>query len=235
DQEIQLISDWIDQGAVWEKHWAYIPPDTAIQPPKTTFLDRVQNDIDPFIFSKLEEMELQPSPKAEKELLLRRVFLDLIGLPPTKEDYRKFKADNDPAAFEKVVDSLLQSPRFGEKWASMWLDLARYADSKGYEKDLHRDIWKYRDWVIDAINQDMPFDQFTIEQLAGDLLPNPSESQLIATAFHRNTMANDEGGTHDEEFRVAAVLERVGTTFEVWQGTTMACVQCHSHTYDPIR
>lgn len=234
EEEIQLIADWIDQGAVWEEHWAYIAPDTSIIPPSTEYADLAQNGIDHFIFSKLEELDIATSPKEDKELLLRRVYLDLTGLPPAAKDYETFLADTQPDAFERVVDELLESPKFGERWAAMWLDLARYADSKGYEKDLHREIWKYRDWVIDAFNQDMPFDQFTIEQLAGDLLPNPTESQLIATAFHRNTMANDEGGTNDEEFRVAAVLERVGTTFEVWQGTTMACVQCHSHPYDPI-
>lgn len=234
-EEIRLIADWIDQGAKWEEHWAYIAPDTSIVPPETTFDSLVRNDIDRFVFRKLQDIGLTPSPAAEKELLLRRAFLDLTGLPPTQADYEQFRADPDPDAFEKVVDTLLGSSAFGEKWASMWLDLARYADSKGYEKDLHRNIWKYRDWVIDAFNSDMPFDEFTIAQLAGDLLPEPSKSQLIATAFHRNSMANDEGGTNDEEFRVAAVLERVGTTFEVWQATTMACVQCHSHTYDPIR
>lgn len=234
-EEIQLIADWIDQGAVWEEHWAYIPPDTTITPPETTYAQLAENEIDFFIFSKQEEMGVSPSPKAEKELLLRRLYLDLTGLPPSKEDYKAYTEDEDAGSYERAVDRLLASPSFGERWASMWLDLARYADSKGYEKDLHREIWKYRDWVIQAFNEDMPFDQFTIEQLAGDLLPEPSESQLIATAFHRNTMANDEGGTYDEEFRVAAILERVATTFEVWQGTTMACVQCHSHTYDPIR
>ena len=235
EEEIQLIADWIDQGAVWEEHWAYLPPDTTISPPKSARANLVENEIDQFVFAKLEEMGLEPSPKADKALLLRRLHLDLTGLPPTTVDYDRFLTDPSQDSYEKTVDRLLASPAFGEKWASMWLDLARYADSKGYEKDLHREIWKYRDWVIQAFNEDMPFDQFTIEQLAGDLLPNASESQLIATAFHRNTMANDEGGTHDEEFRVAAVLERVATTFEVWQGTTMACVQCHSHTYDPIR
>ena len=235
EEEIQLIADWIDQGAVWEEHWAYISPDTAITPPQTAHSNLVENDIDQFVFATLEEINLAPSPKADNALLLRRLHLDLNGLPPTKEDYELFLNDQSANSYEKAVDRLLASSAFGEKWASMWLDLARYADSKGYEKDLHREIWKYRDWVIQAFNEDMPFDQFTIEQLAGDLLPNASESQLIATAFHRNTMANDEGGTHDEEFRVAAVLERVATTFEVWQGTTMACVQCHSHTYDPIR
>lgn len=234
-EEIQLIADWIDQGAEWEEHWAYIPPDTSITPPETVYADIAENEIDHFVFAKLEEMGLPPSTKAGKEMILRRLHLDLTGLPPSQNDYDTFLADQSIKAYENQIDGLLNSPRFGEKWASMWLDLARYSDSKGYEKDLHREIWKYRDWVIDAFNQDMPFDQFTIEQLAGDLLPNATESQMIATAFHRNTMANDEGGTHDEEFRVAAVLERVGTTFEVWQGTTMACAQCHSHTYDPIR
>lgn len=234
DEEVELFAAWIDQGAKWEEHWAYIQPDTSIVPPETSFDTIARNGIDRFVFRKLEEMGLSPSPKAEKELLLRRAYLDLTGLPPSAEDYSRFLSDTREDAFERVVDTLLASPAFGEKWASMWLDLARYADSKGYEKDLHRSIWKYRDWVIDAFNKDMPFDEFTIEQLAGDLLPHPGKSQLIATAFLRNSMANDEGGTNDEEFRVASVVERVGTTFEVWQGTTMACVQCHAHTYDPI-
>lgn len=180
-------------------------------------------------------MELSPNEEAPKELLLRRLTLDITGLPPDIQAYDDFIADTSPNAYENKVDQLLASPHFGEKWAAFWMDLARYSDSKGYEKDLHREIWKYRDWLIEAFNQDMPFDQFTIAQLAGDLLPDPTESDLLATAFHRNTMANDEGGTNDEEFRVAAVMERVGTTFEVWQGITMACVQCHSHPYDPIR
>jgi hypothetical protein len=142
---------------------------------------------------------------------------------------------DSPKAYEQVVDRLLASPRYGERWAAMWMDLARYADSKGYEKDLQRNIWQYRDWLIKAFNEDKPFDEFTIEQLAGDLLPDPTDEQLIATAFHRNTMNNDEGGTDDEEFRVAAVIDRVNTTWNVWQATTMECVQCHSHPYDPIR
>jgi hypothetical protein len=161
--------------------------------------------------------------------------MDLTGLPPTLAEAKAFLEDNSFNAYEKLVDRLLASPHFGERWASMWLDLARYADSKGFEKDTNREIWKFRDWVITAFNEDMPFDQFSIEQLAGDLLPEPTEEQLIATAFHRNTLANDEGGTDNEEFRVAAVVERVSTTYEVWQGTTMACVQCHSHPYDPFR
>lgn len=233
-QEIKLIKQWIDEGAEWEDHWAYVPPKPDISPP-TIETQSILNNIDRFIYAKLQEIDLTPAPEAKKEVLLRRLYIDLIGLPPTTEEAKIYLNDPSEGAYEKLVDRLLASSHFGERWASMWLDLARYADTKGYEKDLDRSIWKYRDWVIDAFNQDMPFDQFTVEQLAGDLLSNPTQDQLIATAFHRNTMANDEGGTDNEEFRVAAVVERVGTTFEVWQSTTMSCVQCHSHPYDPIR
>ena len=235
NEEINLIKEWINQGANWEKHWAYIPPAKDIEVPTVDMEIPAQNEIDHFIFRQLAKMELSPNEEAPKELLLRRLTLDITGLPPDIQAYDDFIADTSPNAYENKVDQLLASPHFGEKWAAFWMDLARYSDSKGYEKDLHREIWKYRDWLIEAFNQDMPFDQFTIAQLAGDLMPDPTESDLLATAFHRNTMANDEGGTNDEEFRVAAVMERVGTTFEVWQGTTMACVQCHSHPYDPIR
>lgn len=237
-QEVDLIRTWIDQGAEWEDHWAYIPPDRSITPPNTgdSF---AKNGIDRFVYDRLQQEGLSPSPEADKATLLRRVSLDLTGLPPTAQEAADFLKDNAPNAYEKLVDKLIQSPRFGERWASMWLDLARYADSKGYEKDLERSIWLYRDWVIRAFNQDMPFDQFTIDQLAGDLLPAhtplAADNHLIATAFHRNTMSNDEGGTNDEEFRNMALIDRVSTTWEVWQGTTMACVQCHSHPYDPIR
>ena len=161
--------------------------------------------------------------------------MDLIGLPPSERDRELFFNDNSPNAYDKLVDRLLASPRYGEHWTSMWLDLARYADSKGYEQDAHREIWKYRDWLIDAFNADMTFDEFTIQQLAGDLLPDASKDQIIATAFHRNTMNNDEGGTDDEEFRVAAVIDRVNTTWEVWQGISFGCVQCHSHPFDAFR
>lgn len=238
ENEIALIKKWIDQGAEWEDHWAYIAPDRTITPPSVggSF---PQNGIDNFIVARLEKEGLAPSPEADKATLLRRVSLDLTGLPPSPQLAAQFLRDDSPEAYGKLVDQLLQSPHFGERWASMWLDLARYADSKGYEKDLERSIWRYRDWVINAFNRDMPFDQFTIEQLAGDLLPANDatirENLLIATAFHRNTMSNDEGGTNDEEFRNMALIDRVGTTWEVWQGTTMSCVQCHSHPYDPIR
>jgi hypothetical protein len=241
DDEINKIERWINEGAEWEDHWAYIKPKTSITPPKLG-KDWAVNGIDNFVFEKLESENLKPSKEADKATLLRRLSLDLVGLPPTPQQTNDFIKDNSPKAYENQVDRLLQSPAFGERWASMWLDLARYADSKGYEKDLDRSIWKYRDWVIRAFNQDMPFDQFTINQLAGDLIkPNPNESvndfenRLIATAFHRNTMANDEGGTNDEEFRNMALYDRVSTTMEVWQGTTMSCVQCHSHPYDPFR
>jgi hypothetical protein len=177
---------------------------------------------------------LSPSPEADRYALVRRVFLDLTGLPPTVEEVDAFVHDSRPQAYEELVDNLLHRPAYGEHWARMWLDLARYADSSGYAEDNPRTIWAYRDWVIKAFNQNKPFDQFTIEQIAGDLLPNATEDQLIATAFHRNTLTNSEGGTQDEEFRHAAIVDRVDTTMSVWMGTTMACAQCHSHKYDPL-
>jgi len=232
-EEIALIARWIDEGAQWETHWAYRPPGAVTPPPDKGW---GSNDIDRFVARRLEAMNLAPAPPADRATLLRRVSLDLTGLPPTPEEARRFLDDEHPDAYERLIDRLLASPHFGEHWASMWLDLARYADSQGYQKDLlRRHIWRYRDWVIDAFNRDLPFDQFTIEQLAGDLLPAPTDDQLLATAFHRNTNTNDEGGTDDEEFRVAAVIDRLNTTFEIWQGVTMGCVQCHSHPYDPFR
>ncbi|MCW9708080.1 DUF1553 domain-containing protein [Fodinibius salsisoli] len=233
EDEIELLTEWIEQGAQWGEHWAYQELED-LEPPEVD-AEWSNNGIDQFILQKLNEEELNPSPRADKRTLLRRVTLDLTGIPPTQQELETFLDDNSADAYEKVVDRLLASPRYGERWAAMWMDLARYADSKGYEKDGHRSIWQYRDWLIKAFNEDKPFDEFTIEQLAGDLLPNPTKKQLIATAFHRNTMNNDEGGTNDEEFRVAAVIDRVNTTWNVWQGTTMECVQCHAHPYDPIR
>ena len=240
-EEISKIERWINEGANWEDHWSYIKPDNSISPPDISDT-WIANDIDKFVLDKLNQEGLKHSPETDKTALLRRLSLDLIGLPPGIEETQAFLNDTSHNAYEKQVDRLLRSSHFGERWATMWLDLARYADSKGYEKDLDRSIWQYRDWVIRAFNEDMPFDQFTIQQLAGDLLPKPNnitakeiENRLIATAFHRNTMANDEGGTNDEEFRNMALLDRVSTTWEVWQGTTMACVQCHSHPYDPFR
>lgn len=238
--EIRILTKWIEQGAPWGDHWAYVPPKNVKVPKPQKLLsgfskeDWAENEIDHFILQRLEKEKLEPSPQAEKTTLIRRVYLDLVGLPPTPEQAAKFLQDESPDAYIKVVDELLASPHFGEKWASWWLDLARYADTKGYERDVERSIWRYRDWVIKAFNDDMPFDQFTVEQLASDLLPEPTDDQLIATAFHRNTMNNDEGGTEDEEYRVAAIIDRVSTTWEVWQSTTMSCVQCHTHPYDPF-
>lgn len=240
--EIDILTAWIDEGANWGEHWAYQPPQEVEVPKDKKLLSSLgsdeqtwaTNDIDHFILDGLQKVNLKPSGPADKSTLIRRVYLDLTGIPPTPEEAEQFLHDTSPDAYEKVVDKLLASPHYGEKWASWWLDLARYSDTKGYERDGSRTMWQYRDWVIQAFNKDMPYDQFTIEQLAGDLLPNPTDEQLIATAFHRNTMNNDEGGTEDEEFRVAAVIDRVNTTWEVWQGTTFSCIQCHSHPYDPF-
>lgn len=232
-EEIEKIRIWIKQGANWQDHWAYLP----IKKPEIPAFDTswIRNPIDNFVFEKQKEHGLAPSPQADKAMLIRRLSLDLIGLPPTPQQVIDFQNDKSANAYQKVVDSLLASPHFGERWAAMWLDLARYADSKGYEKDSPRNIWRFRDYVIKSFNADMPFDQFTVEQLAGDLLAEPNENQLIATAYHRNTSNNDEGGTDDEEFRTTALIDRVSNTWEVWQGVTMGCVQCHSHPYDPFR
>ncbi|MCA8988579.1 MAG: DUF1553 domain-containing protein [Planctomycetaceae bacterium] len=229
----ELIRRWIQEGANYSGHWSY---SRIVRPalPQVQHADWPRNPIDNFILSRLEKAGLAPQQEADRELLLRRVSLDLIGLPPTPEQVREFVTDDSPNAYEKVVDRLLASPHFGEHWARMWLDLARYADSAGYADDPPRTIWAFRDYVIKSLNENKPFDQFTIEQLAGDLLPDPTDQQLIATAFHRNTLTNNEGGTNDEEFRNAAVIDRVNTTFAVWMGTTMACAQCHTHKYDPI-
>lgn len=238
--EVKILKQWIQEGAEWGDHWAYTAPKQVHVPTSdqkarlSDATDWAKNEIDWFVLEKLEEKGLSPSPEADKATLVRRVYLDIIGLPPTREQAEAFINDNSDDAYEKLVDSLLASKHFGEKWASWWLDMARYADTKGYEKDVGREIWRYRDWVINAFNKDLPFDQFTIEQLAGDLLSDPGDDQLIATAFHRNTMNNDEGGTDDEEFRVAALIDRVNTTYEIWQSTTMGCVQCHTHPYDPF-
>lgn len=240
-EEIRILKAWIEGGAPWGDHWAYVPPKPVEVPNSGKLFSGLfsqpweKNEIDFFIHQKLKEEGLQPSDETDRATLLRRVALDLIGLPPNEKQAKAFLEDDSEEAYEKLVDQLLASPQFGEKWASWWLDMARYSDTKGYEKDGHRNIWRYRDWVIKAFNEDKPFDQFTIEQLAGDLLPNPTDDQYIATAFNRNTMNNDEGGTDDEEFRVAAVIDRVNTTWSVWQSTTMGCVQCHSHPYDPFR
>ena len=243
-EEIQILKDWVKQGAKWGNHWAYVPVQKVEVPkPKATFfglipakkIDWAKNDIDYFIYDKLQQNKLSPSPEADKATLLRRVSLDLIGMPAPDSIAQKYLHDNSDKAYENLVDALLASKHYGEKWTAMWLDLARYADTKGYERDDNRNIWKYRDWLIDAFNQNMPYDKFLTLQLAGDLMPNATDDDYIATAFHRNTMTNDEGGTDNEEFRTAAVLDRVNTTWQALMGTTFACVQCHSHPYDPFK
>jgi hypothetical protein len=241
--EIETLTNWIKQGAEWGHHWAYIPVAKQTIPKQETSLlglfstkknDWARTEIDHFIYEKIEASDLQPSPEADKATLLRRVSLDLTGLPPSPALAAQFLQATSEDAYVKLVDSLLASPAYGERWTSVWLDLARYADTKGYERDAGRNIWRYRDWLIKAFNEDKPYDQFLTEQLAGDLLPNATDEQFIATAFHRNTMTNDEGGTDNEEYRVAAVIDRVNTTWQSLMGTTFACVQCHSHPYDPF-
>lgn len=243
-EEISILKNWIKQGAEWGLHWAYKPVQQPVVPKTQRRLfgllppgknDWVKNDLDWFVFDRLKKEGLKPSEEADKRTLLRRVSLDLIGMPAPDSLAEQFLNDTSSTAYKRLVDSLLVSPRFGERWASVWLDLARYADTKGYERDAARFIWRYRDWLIRAFNADMPYDQFLTEQLAGDLLPNPSDAQYIATGFHRNTMTNDEGGTDNEEFRVAAVMDRVNTTWEATMGTTFACTQCHGHPYEPFR
>ncbi len=247
--EIALIRRWIDQGAHWSssdgesaipesksaipKHWAYVKPMPPALP-KVKNQSWVRNPIDAFILTRLEKERLAPSPEADKTALLRRVYLDVIGLPPSVKEVDDFLADNSPDTYERVVDRLLASQHYGERWARSWLDLARYADSNGYEKDNLRVAWKFRDWVINALNKDMPFDQFTIEQIAGDMLPGATVDQKIATGFHRNTMVNQEGGIDPEENRFETLVDRVGTTATVWLGSTIACAQCHNHKYDPF-
>ena len=233
-QQIDLLRQWITAGAHWEDHWAFVAPKPQTLP-RVKLASWPHQLLDRFILSRLEHENLQPSPEASREALLRRVSLDLTGLPPTAEERAAFLADTSMDAYAHQVDRLLASPRFGERWASMWLDLARYADSRGYEKDDDRPTWPYRDWIIDAFNRNIPFDQFVVTQLAGDLLPHATFADQIATSFQRLTPANDEGGTDDEEFRMVAVMDRVATTWSVLNGLTMNCVQCHAHPYDPIR
>ncbi len=231
--QVELIRRWIAQGARWQNHWAFIPPQRPA-PPAVKDAAWPRNAIDRFVFARLEKEGLRPSPEASPETLLRRVTLDLTGLPPTPAEIDAFLADRSPQAYEKVVDRLLASPRYGERMVLEWLDAARYADSNGYQTDGTRPMWPWRDWVIDALNRNLPFDQFTVEQLAGDLLPGATVSQKVATGFNRNHMLNGEGGRIPEESRVDYVVDRVNTTATVWLGLTVACAQCHDHKYDPI-
>lgn len=219
--------------ATASKHWAFVRPVRPV-PPNVRRAAWAINPIDHFILARLERDGLDPSRPAERPTLIRRVSLDLLGLPPSQEEVDDFARDRRPDAYERLVDRFLASPAYGERWGRHWLDLARYADSNGYTRDFPREIWKYRDWVIDAINHNMPFDEFTLEQLAGDLLPNATLAQHIATGFHRNTLFNEEGGTDPEQFRVDAVADRVATTGAVFLGLTVECARCHAHKYDPI-
>jgi hypothetical protein len=232
-KQIELLKQWVAEGAEWQQHWAYTKPQRPALPDvknKTW----ARNDIDRLILNRLEQEGLEPSPEAPKEKLIRRATLDLTGLPPSVEEIDAFLTDANPEAYDKLVDRLLQSKAYGERQAMFWLDLARYGETQGYHHDAHRDLWHWRDWVIKAFNDNMPFDQFTTEQLAGDLLPKPTRDQLIATGFHRNEMTTSEGGALPEEYAVKYVVGRVDTTARVWMGTSLACAECHDHKYDPI-
>jgi hypothetical protein len=238
DLQKGVLKSWVAQGARYDKHWAFIAPKKT-PPPKSILAnsDATTNPIDNFILAKLESENIAPSPPADPITLIRRLNLDLIGLPPAISEVDAFVLayhQNADAARLELVDRLLHSPSYGERWGRWWLDQARYADSNGYSVDAPRQIWKYRDWVIDALNRDLPFDQFTIEQLAGDLLPNATEQQQVATGFHRNTQINQEGGIDPEQFRIDSVFDRVATTGTVWLGMTIGCAQCHDHKFDPI-
>ena len=244
DTQIAAIEKWVTDGLPMPDrmlkakrngadHWAFQPPKKAALP-TVAQTDWIKTPLDRFILARIEAAKLKPSPEADRATLLRRVSLDLTGLPPTPEELSSFLNDAKPQAYEHVVDGLLASPHYGERWGRRWLDIARYADSDGYTIDAPREIWKYRDWVVNAINKDMPFDQFTIEQIAGDLLPNPTIDQLIATGMHRNTPSNFEGGIDFEQYRVEAVVDRVATTGAAYLGLTMGCARCHDHKFDPI-
>ena len=234
-EQINLLQRWVAEGAKYDQHWAFKPP-VRHSLPTLTRAQRswAQNAVDHFVAAKQAEAGLTPSPEAGRATLLRRVSLDLTGLPPTPDQLAAFMADTGPQAYERAVDRLLQSPHYGERWGRHWLDAARYADSDGYSHDAARSIWPYRDWVIEAFNRDLPFDRFVVEQLAGDMLPKATLAQRIATGFHRNTQINTEGGVDREQFRIDSIYDRIATTGEVMFGLTFGCAQCHDHKYDPI-
>ena len=229
EQERDVLQRWIFQGAVYKDHWAFVPPVKVALPSGDT-----KPPIDQLVEKRLTEEKLKPSPESDKYHLIRRVSLDLTGLPPSQEEVKAFVDDTAPDAYDKLVDRLLASPAYGERWARRWMDLARYADTNGYEKDRERSVWPWRDWVIKALNNDLPFDQFTVRQLAGDMLPGATADDIVATGFHRNTMLNEEGGIDPLEFRYHAMTDRVATTGTTWLGMTVGCAQCHTHKYDPI-
>ncbi|MEQ1860296.1 MAG: PSD1 and planctomycete cytochrome C domain-containing protein [Chthoniobacteraceae bacterium] len=232
--EIELIRRWIAQGADYAEHWSFVAPVRA-EPPKVQRGEWVRNAIDAFVLARLDREKLAPSPEAERTTLLRRLSFDLIGLPPTPAEVEAFVKDTSERAYETVVDRLLRSPAYGERWGRIWLDAARYADSNGYEKDSPREAWFYRDWVIGALNRDMPYDRFIIEQIAGDLLPNATQDQIVATGYLRNSMINEEGGVDPEQFRMAAMFDRMDAIGKGILGLTIQCAQCHTHKFDPIQ
>lgn len=232
-QQIDLLKRWIAEGAQWSKHWSFVPPERP-PVPAVSMKDWVRTPMDAFILRRLEQEGLSPSPPADKVTLLRRLYLDLIGLPPTIEQVDAFLQDQQPDAYARVVEQLLDSPHYGERWGRHWLDAARYADSDGYEKDKPRTVWAYRDWVVNAINRDMPYDQFIIEQIAGDLLPDATQDQLVATGFLRNSMINEEGGVDPEQFRMEAMFDRMDAIGKGVLGLTIQCAQCHTHKFDPL-
>jgi mono/diheme cytochrome c family protein len=231
--QIALVREWIAQGAKWSTHWAFEAPRRP-RVPETTATKGARNAIDVFVRAALEREKLSPSPEADRVTLIRRLSLDLVGLPPTIAEVDAFVADKSPKAYENLVERLLASPHYGERWARLWLDAARYADSDGYEKDKSRQVWAWRDWVVGAFNRDLPYDQFLIEQIAGDLLPNPTQDQLVATGFLRNSMINEEGGVDPEQFRMEAMFDRMDAIGKGMLGLTIQCGQCHTHKYDPL-
>jgi hypothetical protein len=231
-QEIERLIEWIAQGAQWQQHWALTAPVRPQMPQVQKTWPR--NPIDFFVMARLERAGLEPSAEADRATLIRRVSFDLTGLPPTLQEVDNFLSDRSPNAYEKLVDRLLASPRYGERMAFRWLDAARYADTNGYQLDGEREMWRWRDWVIEAFNRNLPFDQFVVEQLAGDLLPEPTFDQRIATAFNRNHRGNSEDGIVPEEYAVEYVVDRVDTVSTVFLGLTMGCARCHNHKYDPF-
>ena len=241
----ESIRRWIEQGAKWSEHWAFVTPvrpevpghpsnATSDNADNTTLAAWGKNPIDAFVLRRLAEERLQPSDEADRTTWLRRVTLDLVGLPPSPEEVDDFLADQSDDAYNKIIERLLRSEHYGERWGRVWLDAARYADSDGYEKDKPREVWFYRDWVIGALNADMPYDQFIIQQVAGDLLPGAGQSERVATGFLRNSMINEEGGADPEQFRMEAMFDRMDAIGKGVLGLTINCAQCHSHKYDPI-
>lgn len=232
-EQAALIRRWVEQGAPWSEHWAFTPPRRP-PVPAVEASGPVRNPIDAFILSRLKAEGLSPSPEADRATLIRRLSLDLLGLPPTAAEVDAFLVDQAPNAYDRLVERLLSSPHYGERWGRIWLDAARYADSDGYEKDKPRSVWFYRDWVINALNRDLPYDRFIIEQVAGDMLPDATQGQRVATGFLRNSMINEEGGADPEQFRMEAMFDRMDAIGTGVLGLTVRCAQCHTHKYDPL-